>query len=51
MTLFVEDPRDFKSDEGQSDVVLRLKKILYGQSKAARRCYENLVNGLLERGL
>ena len=38
------------SDGGQHDFVLRLKKILYGQSKAARLWYEKLQNGLLKRG-
>ena len=40
---------DFKSDGGQGDVILRLKKSLYGQTKAARLWYEKLWNGLLER--
>ena len=40
---------NFKSDEGQHDVVLKLKKILYGQAKAARLWYEKLRNDLLER--
>ena len=40
--FFVEFPRDFKSDGGQCDVVLRLKKSLYGQAKAARIWYEKL---------
>ena len=31
----IELPRDLKSDGGQGDVVLILKKILYGQAKAA----------------
>ena len=44
-------PENFKSDGGQNDVVLKLKKILYGQAKAARIWYEKLRNGLLERGL
>ena len=48
--VFVELPRDFKSDGVQGGVVLRLKKSLYGQAKAARLWYENLRNGLLERG-
>ena len=43
-------PRDFKSDGGQCDVVLRLKKILYVQSKDARLWCEKLQNGLLDRG-
>ena len=34
--VFIEIPRYFKSDGGQHDVVLKLKKILYGQAKAAR---------------
>ena len=33
----------------QCDVVLRLKKILYGQSEAARRWYQKFQNGLLDR--
>ena len=41
-TLFIEIPRDFKSDGGQGDVVLRLKKIINGQAKAARLWYDNL---------
>ena len=48
--VFVELPRDFKSDGGQHDVVLKLKKSLYGQAEAARLWYEKLRNGLLERG-
>ena len=47
--VFIELPRDFKSDGGQHDVVLKLKKSLYGQAEAARLCYEKLWNGLLER--
>ena len=34
--VFVELPRDFNIDGGQCDVVLILKKILYGQSEAER---------------
>ena len=34
--VFIELPRDFRSDGGQHDVVLKLKKIIYGQAKAAR---------------
>ena len=41
---------NFKSDEGQHDVVVKLKKSLYGQAEAARLWYEKLRNGLLERG-
>ena len=48
--VLIEITRDFKSDVGQDDVVLRLKKILYGQSEAARLCYEKLQNVLLESG-
>ena len=40
-TVFIELPMDFRSDEGQYDVVLRLKKILHGQSKATSLWYEN----------
>ena len=40
----------FNSDGGHFDVVLRLKKILYGQAESARLWYENLLNGLLYRG-
>ena len=36
--VFVELPRDFKSDGGQHDVVTKLKKSLYGQAKAAHLC-------------
>ena len=43
--------RGFKSDGGQGDVVIKLKKSLYGQAEAARLFYEKLRNGLLERGL
>ena len=48
--IFIELPRDFKSDGGQHDFVLKLKKSLYSQGEAARLCYEKLQNGLLERG-
>ena len=48
--VFVELPRGFNIDGGQHDVVLKLKKSLYGQSEAARLWYEKLRNGLLERG-
>ena len=40
--VFVELPRDFNSDGGQYDVVIILKKNLYGQAKAARLWYEKL---------
>ena len=49
-TVFIETTRDFKSYGGQCDVVLRLKKSLYGQAESARLWYEKLWNGLLERG-
>ena len=48
--FFIELPRDFMSDVGQHYVVLRLKKNLYGQTKAAHLCYEKLRIFLLERG-
>ena len=44
---FIEPPRDFKSDGGQHDVVLKLKKSLYGQAKDAQICYKKPQNGLL----
>ena len=47
--VFIELPREFKSYEGQHDAVLKLKKSLYGQAKAAHLWYEKLRNGLLER--
>ena len=40
---------NFKSDGGQHDVVLKLKKSLYGQAEAARLWYKKLQNDLLER--
>ena len=43
-------PGNLKSDGGQHDVLLKLKKGLYGQTEAARLWYEKLRNGLLERG-
>ena len=49
--VIIELTRDLKSDGGKFDVVLRLKKILYGQAGAARLWYEKLKNGLLYRGL
>ena len=48
--VFIELLRYFKSDGGQHDVVLKLKKSLYVQAETARLCYEKLWNGLLERG-
>ena len=47
--LFIELPSYFKSDEGQHVVFIRLKKTLYGQTKASCLWYENLRNGLLCR--
>ena len=46
--VYIELPRDFKSDGGQFDVVLWLKKILYGQAKAIGIWYEFFRNGLLD---
>ena len=48
--VFIELPRYLNSDRGQNEVVLKLKKILYGQAEAASLWYEKLWNGLLERG-
>ena len=48
--VFIEIPRDLKNDGGQHDVVLKLRKNLYGQAEATRIWYEKLRNGLLERG-
>ena len=48
--VFIELPRNFKSDGEHGDVVLKLKKILYGQAEAARLWYEKLRNDLFERG-
>ena len=48
--VFIELPKYFKSDGGQHNVVLKLKKILYGQAEAARLWYEKLQNSLLECG-
>ena len=38
-TVFIGLPRDFNSGGGQGDVVLGLKKILYGQAEATRLWY------------
>ena len=38
--LLIRILRDFMSDGGQFDVVIRLKKILYGQSESALLRYE-----------
>ena len=48
--VFIKIPSYFKSDGVQHDVVIKLKKNLFGQAEAARLWYENLRNGLLERG-
>ena len=40
--VFIELPRDFKSEGGKHDVVLKLKKILYGQAEAAHLWYKKL---------
>ena len=48
--VFIELIRYSKSDGRQGDVVIRLKKIIYVQAKAARLWYENRRDGLLERG-
>ena len=47
--VLIEIPRYFKSDGGQCDVVLRLKKSLYNQAEAACLWYEKLRDGLLDR--
>ena len=46
--VLIELPRDSKSYGGQCDAVIRLKKSLYSQLKAAQLWYENVQNGLLE---
>ena len=50
VAVFIELPRNLKSDGGKHDVVLRLKKSLFGQSEAACLWYEKLQNGLLYQG-
>ena len=49
-TVFIKLSRDFNIDGGKGDVALKLNKILYGQSEAARLWYENLRSSLLESG-
>ena len=49
--VFIKLPRYFKSDGGQHEFVIKLKKSLYGQAEAACLWYEKLRHGLLERGL
>ena len=41
--VFIEIPRYLKSDGGEYDVIIILKKILYGQDKATRLWYEKLI--------
>ena len=48
--LFIEISRYFKSYGEQDDVVIKLKKSLYGKAKAERLWYEKFWNGLLEHG-
>ena len=48
--VFIELPMDFKSDGGQHEVVIKLKRILYGKAESTRLWYENLRNGLLDHG-
>ena len=48
--VFIELPRYFKSDGGQDDVFLRLKKSLYSQAEASRLCYEKFRNGFIDCG-
>ena len=46
--VFIELLSDLKSDWGKHDVVLILKKILYGQAKDAYLWYEKLLNVFLD---
>ena len=46
--IFINLSRDFKIDGNHHDVVIQLKKSLYGQAKAARLWYKIFWNGLLE---
>ena len=48
--VFIDIPKDLKSDGGQGDVVIILKKSLQGQDEAARLWYLNFRNDLLDRG-
>ena len=48
--LFIELTRYFKSDVGQYDISLRLKKSIYDQAKSACLWYEKLRNSLLNSG-
>ena len=46
--VFIELFRDFKSDGGHCDVVLRLKKILYGQAEiSVRRNFQISLRSLI----
>ena len=45
-SVLIELPRDFNSDGGQCDVVLRLKKNLYDKADASCLWYENLLYSL-----
>ena len=47
--VFIKLPSDLKSYGQQGDVVLKLKKILYGQAEATILWYKKLQNCLLER--
>ena len=48
--FYIELPRSFNIDGGKCDVVIRLNKILYGQSEASRLWYETFCNVLLDLG-
>ena len=48
--FLIELTRYFNSDGGQDDVVLKLKKSIYGQARAARLWYGKLRNGFLDCG-
>ena len=40
--VFIEITRDFKSELGQGDAILRLKKSLYGQSEYSYLWHEKM---------
>ena len=46
--IFIEINSDLRSDGGQCDVVIRFKKILYGQVKTSRIWYEKLRHDFLD---
>ena len=48
-TVFIELLGYFNSGGGKCEIVLRLKKSVYGQAEAARLWYEKFRNGLLDR--